>query len=73
MSVFECFFEASLNSPYALLTFFANKTESYKVHAPTNALYINLDKVLNFYFKNHFDLLLHVSVYDHHQGAFIRA
>jgi len=23
------------------------------------------------YIKNHFDLLLHVSTYDHHQGAFI--
>ena len=25
------------------------------------------------YIKNHFDLLLHVSVYDHHQETFTRA
>ena len=44
----------------------------YKVHTPTNALCIKLDKVLKIYIKNHFDLFLHVSVYDRHQGAFIR-
>ena len=47
----------------------------YKVHTPTNALFIKLDKVLKIYIKNHFKLLLHVSVFkhDHHQGTFIRA
>ena len=45
----------------------------YKVHTPTNALFIKLDKVLKFTLKTHFDLLLHVSVYEHHQGAFNRA
>ena len=44
----------------------------YKVHSPTNALFIKLDKVLKFT-KNHFYLLLHISVYDRHQGTFIRA
>ena len=28
---------------------------------------------MNIYIKNHFGLLPHVSVYGHHQGAFIRA
>jgi len=45
----------------------------YKVHAPTDALFIKLDNVLKFILKITFDLLLHVSVYDHHQGAFARA
>jgi hypothetical protein len=49
------------------------KNVNNKVHTPTNAVCIKLDKVLNFTLKNHFGLLLHVSVYDHHQGAFIRA
>ena len=43
-----------------------------KVHTATNALVINLDS-FEIYTKNHFDLLLHISVYDHHQGAFTRA
>jgi len=47
--------------------------DTHKVHSPTNALFINLDKVLKFYIKNHFGLFLHVSVCDHHRGAFIRA
>jgi len=42
------------------------------VHTPTNALVINLNS-FKIYNKNQFDLLLHVSVYDHHQGAFTRA
>jgi len=33
---------------------------------------LNLKK-LQIYVKNHFDLLLHVSAYDHYQGAFTRA
>jgi len=45
----------------------------YKVCTPTNAHFIKLDQVLKIYIKNHFDLLLLVSVYDHHQGAFTRA
>jgi len=45
----------------------------YKVHTPTNALFIKLDKVFKFCIKNPFDLLLRVSVYDYHQGAFTRA
>ena len=44
----------------------------YEVHIPTNSLFIKADKVL-IYIKNHFDLLLHVSVFthDHQQGAYI--
>jgi len=45
----------------------------YKVHTPTNVLFIKLHRVLKNYITNHFDLLLHVSVYGHHQGAFSRA
>jgi len=41
------------------------------VHQQMHPL-LNL-KNFKIYIKNHFDLLLHVSVYDHHQGAFIRA
>jgi len=50
----------------------ANYSSVYKVHTPTNALFIKLDKVLKIYIKNHFDLRLYVLVYDHHQGAFTR-
>jgi len=44
-----------------------------EVHTPTNVLFIKLDKVLKFTLQITFDLLLHVSVYGHHQGAFITA
>jgi len=37
-----------------------------------NALFIKLPS-FKIYIQNHFDLLLHVSVYDDHQAAFIRA
>jgi len=45
----------------------------HKVHSPTNALFIKLEKVLKFTVKFTLIMLLHVSVYDHHQGAFIGA
>jgi len=63
-------------SVYVVKVFFNRCTvhfDIYKVHTPTNALFIKLDKVLKIYIKNLFALLLHVLVYDHHQGAFIRA
>jgi hypothetical protein len=41
----------------------------YVVHSPTNALFIKLGKVLEFTLKHTLISLLHVSVYDHHQGA----
>jgi len=44
----------------------------YKVHTPTNTLFIKIDS-FKIYIKNHFDLPLHVLVYDHHQEAFTRA
>ena len=42
----------------------ANTDDNYKVHSPTNVLFIKLDKFLKICIKNHFDLLLHVSVHD---------
>jgi len=56
------------------VTFFlVNVQNVCKVQTPTNVLFIKLDKVLKMYIKNHFDMLLHVSVYDRHQAAFTRA
>jgi hypothetical protein len=40
------------------------------VHSPTNALFIKLKKNLKFTLKFTLSSLLHVSVYDHHQGAY---
>jgi hypothetical protein len=45
----------------------------YSVHSPTNALFIKLEKALKFTLKFTLSLLLHVSVYDHHQGAYAGA
>jgi len=45
----------------------------YKVQKPPNALLLNEKKVLKFTLKNHSDLLLHVSVYDHRQEVFTTA
>jgi len=41
----------------------------YVVHTPTNALFIKPGKVLKFTLGYTLISLLHVSVYDHHQGA----
>ena len=41
------------------------------IHQQTHSL-LNMTK-FKIYIKNHFGLLLHVSVYDHHQGALISA
>ena len=78
----------SLNNLYIDCAHFANRLlnelklflyrctvhfDIYKVHTPTNALFIKPDNDFKIYIKNHFDLLLHVSVHDRHQGAFTRA
>jgi len=50
------------------LTFFhlcTAHSEICVVHSPTNALFIKLGKVLKFTLIS----LLHISIYDHHQGA----
>ena len=41
-----------------------------KVNSPTNALFIKFEKALKFTLKFTLSLLVHVSVYDHHQGAY---
>jgi cytochrome c oxidase subunit IV len=41
----------------------------YRVHSPTNALFIKFENALKFTLKFTLSLLLHVSVYDHHQGS----
>ena len=41
----------------------------YVVHIPTDALFIKLGKVLKSTLKYVLMSLLHVSAYDHHQGA----
>ena len=41
----------------------------YAVHIPTYTLLIELGKVLKFTLKYTIISLLHVSVYDHHEGA----
>jgi hypothetical protein len=43
------------------------------VHSPTNALNIQLEKALKFTLKFTRSLLLRVSVYDRHQGAYAGA
>ena len=43
------------------------------VHSPTDALFIKFEKSLKFTLKFTLSLLQHVSVYDHHQGAYVRA
>jgi len=58
---------------FFFLFLFTVHFDIYKVHTPTNALFIKLEEVLKFTLKVTFDLLVHVSVYDHHQGAFVRA
>jgi hypothetical protein len=45
----------------------------HRVHSPTNALFTKLEKALKFTLKFTLSLLLHVSVYDHHQGAYVGA
>jgi hypothetical protein len=46
----------------------------YRVHSPTNALFfIILEKALKYTLKFTLTLLLHVSVYDHHQVAYVGA
>jgi hypothetical protein len=45
----------------------------YTVHSPTNTLFNKLGKALKLTLKFTLSLLLHVSVYDHHQGAYVRA
>jgi hypothetical protein len=41
----------------------------YVVHTPTNAMFIKSGKDLKFTLKYTLISLLHISVYDHHQGA----
>jgi hypothetical protein len=45
----------------------------HRVHSPTNALFIELEKALKFTLKFTLSLLLHVLVYSHHQGAYAGA
>jgi hypothetical protein len=45
----------------------------YRVHSPTNALFIKLEKALKLTLKFTLSLLLHVSVYGHLQGAYVGA
>jgi len=69
-------FRAYLKDCNVIKNFFYRCTvhfDIYKLHTPTNALSIKLDKVLKFTLKITSDLPLHVSVYDRHQGAFTRA
>jgi hypothetical protein len=44
-------------------------SEIHIVHSPTNALFIKLGKVYDFTLEFTQISLLHVSVFDHHQGA----
>ena len=44
-----------------------------KVHSPKNALFIKCEKDLKVTLKFTSSLLLHVSVYDHQQGAYARS
>ena len=44
-----------------------------KVHSPKNALIIKFENALKFTLKFTLSLLLHVSIYDRHQGAYKRA
>jgi len=44
-----------------------------EVHSPTNELLIKFEKVLKLTLKFTLRLLLHVSVYDHHQCPYTRA
>jgi hypothetical protein len=50
-----------------------NHETVYSVHSPTKALFIKLEKALKFTLKFTLSSLLHVSVYDHHQGAYAGA
>jgi len=53
--------------------FFCRCTVHFSViegHSPTNALFIKFEKALKFTLKFTLSLLVHVSVYDHHQGAY---
>jgi hypothetical protein len=45
----------------------------YRVRSPTNALFIKLEKALEFTLKFTLSLLLHVSVYDNLQGPYAGA
>jgi hypothetical protein len=45
-------------------------TVVYRVHSPTNALFIKPERALKFTLKFTLSLLLHVSFYDHHQGDY---
>jgi hypothetical protein len=48
-------------------------TAVYRVHSPKNTLFIKLENALKFTLKFTLSLLLHVSVYDHNQGAYTGA
>jgi len=47
-----------------------NKKGSSKFNSLTNALFIKFVEAFEFTLKFTLSLLLHVSVYDHHQGAY---
>jgi len=58
------------NSIHAHFSRCAVHFETYVVHTPTNALFINLVKNFTFTLKYTIISLLHVTVFgDHHQGA----
>jgi hypothetical protein len=48
-------------------------SDNYRVRSPTNSLFIKLEKASKLALKFTLNLLLHVSVYDHHQGAYAGA
>ena len=66
---------SSVSLPFTVFHRCTVHLDIYKVHTPSNAVLIKIDKFFKIYIKNHFDLLLHISVFkeDHHQEAFIRA
>jgi hypothetical protein len=47
-----------------------HNNENYSIHSPTNTLFIKLEKDFKLTIKLTQNLLLHVSVYDNHQGAY---
>lgn len=58
------------------IKFFVESQTKYLVikHlSPTNELFVKFEKALEFTLEFTLSLLLHVSVYGHRQGAFIRA
>jgi len=68
--------KTKVNDELSILYAFLNRcTMNFNVikfHSPANALFIKFEKALKFTLKVTLSLLLHVLVYDHHQGACAR-